>query len=60
MWFNRLLFNVKARFLNQKTEGGVSERPQTAGALNDTKRQVQLIENRLVDLDRRLSLLQNR
>jgi hypothetical protein len=60
MWFYRVLFNVRARFLNQKSEDDLSDRSQASWAVNDAKKQVQLIENRLVDLDQRLSRLQNR
>ncbi len=60
MWLNRVLFNIKTRLLNQKSDEGALNTPPGTSAADDAERRAQLIQNRLVDLDRRLAQIQSR
>lgn len=57
MWLQRVIFNVERRLFGrderQSTPPGSSNEP----AKRDSSERVQLLQARLVDLDRRLALL---
>jgi hypothetical protein len=60
MWLNRVLFNVKTRLLNQKSDEGTPSRPSGSWIVGDADKRAQLIQNRLVDLDRKLARIQSK
>jgi hypothetical protein len=60
MWLNRVLFNIKTRLLNQKTDEGTPSRPPSPWAADDADKRARLIQYRLIDLDKRLAQIQSR
>ncbi len=60
MWLYRVLFNVKARLLNQKTEEEHHCHSPAPWVEDDAAQRAQIIRNRLDDLDRRLEPLKSR
>ncbi len=56
MWLQRIMFNVKARLLNQ-TRDPIATAP-SASTCETTR--LQVIQKRLLDLDQRLARLQSR
>jgi hypothetical protein len=60
MWFQRVMFNLKARLLNQREIGPVESRWTPAPLAIADEQRVQAIQARLQDLDRRLAELRTR
>ena len=56
MWLQRIMFNVKARLLNQTRDTSAIPHPPSSAPLSETTR-AQVIQNRLIDIDRRQARL---
>lgn len=58
MWLHRVLFNVKTRLLNQKSEEEHQSRPPMSWIPSDAENKARIVQTRIDDLDERMAHLQ--